>query len=130
MTKTDYFEGRILNHVTRGLNLGALTTYLGLLKVAPGEAAATGTECDYTGYTRMALSTSNFGSASTGGSITSSATVTFPANGGSAQNIVAVAIYDASTSGNMLYYQLLTTIPLGAAETPRFVAGNIVINEE
>lgn len=130
MTKTDYFEARVLNYVTRALNLGSISTYIGLLTVAPTDSSA-GTETAYSGYTRMALSTSNFASAATVGTIVNTAAITYPTNGGATQNFVAVAIYDASTSGNMLYwYALPVTLTVNSGETPRFSIGALVLNED
>lgn len=130
MSKTDYFEARVLNHAVRGLSLGSISTYMGLLTVAPTDSAA-GTEANYSGYARVAVSTSNFANAATAGTIVNTAAITFPTSGGTANTIVAVALYDALTSGNMLYwYALPVSLPVNPTETPRFSVGALVLNED
>ena len=79
------------------------TVYLALFTAAPTDAGG-GTEVSGGGYTRQAIT---FGSASSRAtSNSSSETQTASASWGT---IVAIGIFDASTSGNLIWWDDLTT---------------------
>lgn len=101
---TNYLENEILDHI---LGTGSWTmpstVYLALFTAAPGEAGG-GTEVSGSGYARQATA---FGAAS-GGVASNSAIEAFTAAGGNWGTITHWALFDASTSGNMLVYGALT----------------------
>ena len=105
---TNYLENEVLDHI---LGEGArdftspATLYIGLFTaVADGEAGSV-TEVSGNGYARTAV---NFNAAS-GGSSTNNGAVTFPtASGGNWGTITHAGVYDASSSGNLLFYGALT----------------------
>lgn len=105
---TNYLENEVLDHI---LGEGArdftspATLYIGLFTaVADGEAGSV-TEVSGNAYARTAV---NFNAAS-GGSATNNGAVTFPtASGGNWGTITHAGVYDASTSGNLLFYGALT----------------------
>lgn len=105
---TNYLENEVLDHI---LGEGArdftspATLYIGLFTaVADGEAGSV-TEVTGNGYARTAV---NFNVAS-GGSSTNNGAVTFPtASGGNWGTITHAGVYDASSSGNLLFYGALT----------------------
>ena len=102
---SDYTEDKVLNVLFRGQShTGAATVYAALFTAAPTDAGG-GTECAYAGYARVAIT---FGAPS-GGVIANSGTVTFTAAAGSSQTVVAIAIFDASTSGNQLAQKTLSS---------------------
>lgn len=102
---SDYTEDKVLNVLFRGQShTGAATVYAALFTAAPTDAGG-GTECAYSGYARVAIT---FGAPS-GGVIANSGTVTFTAVAGSSQTVVAIAIFDASTSGNQLAQKTLSS---------------------
>ncbi|MBP9118584.1 MAG: hypothetical protein KBF58_10945 [Methyloversatilis sp.] len=102
---SDYTEDKVLNVLFRGQShTGAATVYAALFTAAPTDAGG-GTECAYSGYARVAIT---FGAPS-GGVIANSGTVTFTAAAGSSQTVVAIAIFDASTSGNQLAQKTLSS---------------------
>ena len=72
----------------------------GKSSVAPGEST-TGTELTGNGYARQAIT---FG-ADTNGVTTNSNTITFTASGGAWSQIVGHGICDASTAGNIFFYE-------------------------
>ena len=74
--------------------------YVALYSAAPSDAGG-GTELSGSGYARQAV---DFG---TGGS-TSQADVTFTASGGNWAEATHIGIFDASTSGNLLWHGALT----------------------
>lgn len=85
--------------------------YLALYTNDPGEGAS-GTEVSGTNYARQNLDVNSSSGAFTvsGSTATNTQTVTFPAAGsGGWGTITHVAIYDASTSGNMLFKGAVTT---------------------
>jgi hypothetical protein len=79
----------------------------------------TGTEANYTGYTREALS-GLMGSAASGSASNSSA-INFPAATGGTNVLCAFATYDASTVGNLLRFgELTATLSVSSGITPSF----------
>ena len=102
---SDYSEDKIANVLFRGQShTGAATVYAAFFTAAPTDAGG-GTECAYSGYARQAITFS----APSGGAIANSGTVTFPVVAGSTQTLVAIAIFDALTSGNQLAQKTLAS---------------------
>jgi hypothetical protein len=102
---SDYLENKILDHL-RGTSYTAPGgLYVALYSVAPTDAGG-GTEVTTTIRTAGRVA-ATFGAAS-GGSISNSALVDFGASAGSA-TIVAFAVFDAASAGNMLFYGPVTT---------------------
>lgn len=125
--KSDYLENKILEHVLKNTAYTSPTTvYVGLYTAAPTDAGG-GTEVSGNNYARTAAT---FGAAS-GGSISNSADVTFPTPSGSWGACTHFGIFDASTTGNLLYWAAL-----GATETPlsgntvKFAAGALTVTED
>lgn len=102
--------------------------YVGLFLTNP-TAAGTGTEVNGNGYART-LAT--FGAPSQSGSSMVSANsglVTFPQATGSWGTPQYFALYDASTSGNMLFYgSLPTAYAISSGMTPQFAAGALTVS--
>ena len=122
MSASNSLETTLLKTVlTANTYTGASNIYVSLYSVSPGESGS-GTELTGNGYSRQigTFSVSN-NIASTTGSVTFSAT-------GNAWSVVAVGLMDASTSGNLLFYDTLpqvTTVQAGANIT--FGSGNITV---
>lgn len=122
---TDYLENALLNHAL-GVSAYAFTSgtkYLALYSVAPTDNT-TGTEV--TGgagpYARQVAAFSS----STAGSSQNSGIIDF--TGMPAVTVVAIAVMDASTAGNMLFYSTLATSrSLSAGDTLRVPAGGLVV---
>jgi hypothetical protein len=103
---TDYLEDKILKHVfTNTAYTSPTTVYVGLFTTAPTDTGG-GTEISGSGYTRKSAA---FTVSGTGTLATNSAAIEFDAATGSWGTVVAMAIFDASTAGNMLAWADLTT---------------------
>lgn len=119
---TDYYENLHVDCMFRGQacsESSPASYYVGLLTAACSDSAA-GTEVTGGSYARVAVSraTSSWkgthgsttgASSGTNGTISNAAAITFPAPTANWGTVVNFAVYDASTSGNMVLCQALTT---------------------
>ena len=107
-----YLQNAVVNATLRNTSYTSPTTvYVGLYTAAP-TAGGGGTEVSGGSYARTAVT---MGSPSSGVS-TNSANCTFPTATASWGTVTYMGIFDASTSGNMLYFAPLTnskTIDIG-----------------
>lgn len=102
---SDYLELKFLDHFTGTASTSAPSAvYLGLA-TASIQDDASGTELSGNNYTRKAVT---FASAASG-SISSNAAVEFNAASGDWGTISHWGIWDAATSGNLLYHGAFTT---------------------
>ena len=120
---TNYLENKLIDHF-----LGTTTftkpsaVYVGLFTVTPGEAGG-GTEVTGGSYARQ---TETFTAASSGAT-SNDANIDF--TGMPAATVVAIGIFDALTSGNMLLYGSLTTNKTtDAGDTLRIATGDLDIS--
>ena len=89
----------------------------------PGEAGS-GTEVSGSGYARQVITFT----AASGGVSSNNAAVSFTASGGSFGTVTHVGIYDALTSGNLLYSGTAgTPTTISSGQTAIFNAGDITI---
>jgi len=99
--------------------------YVALYTVAPGEGGG-GTEVSGGSYARQAATFTVSGTAPT--QATNSSAIEFPAATASWGTIVAAAIYDASTSGNMIAFSTLdTSKTIDSGDVLRFNASSLTI---
>ena len=118
---SDYLENAVLNHVFRNSALTSpTTTYLALYTAAPTDAGG-GTQVTGAGYARQAIT---FGAPSSG-AIANTSAVSFTATGGNYGNVVAVGIFDASTAGNLLAWDEITSATVNDTDTLNFAIGDI-----
>lgn len=97
---SDYAENLLLSWMMTGAAVARPAAwYLALYTVAPGESGG-GAEVSGNGYARQALAMP----APSGGEQANTAEITFVATGGDWGAIAGVAIHDAATGGNMLWY--------------------------
>lgn len=102
---TDYLEDKILKHVFTNVAYTSPTTlYVGLFTAAPTDAGG-GTELSGSGYARKSAA---FTVSGTGTLATNTSAIDFDAATGTWGTIVAIAIFDAITSGNMIAWADLT----------------------
>ena len=101
---SDYLENKFLDHFLGTTSTSApAAVYLSLHTTSP-TADGSGAELSGSGYTRQAIS---FGSASS--SVASNdAAVEFSAATGDWGTITHIGVWDASTSGNLLFHGALT----------------------
>jgi len=138
MSLTNYYELLILNDAIGCANdtTWPATQYVGLSTTLPTEAGANVTEPTETGsgageYARKSITSSTFAAAASG-SITTTADITFASADGddwaSGADLAYAVVYDAATSGNLLYWGALDTAkPVLDGDTPRILTGNLTI---
>ncbi len=138
---SDYLENKILDYVLRAQAFSApATTYVALLTAAPSDTGG-GTEVTGGSYARVAVTSSlanwagtqstgsTTASSGTGGQTSNNNTITFPAPTANWGVVTHMGVYDASTSGNLLFYAALTvskTINNGDA-APSFAAAALTL---
>jgi hypothetical protein len=131
---SNYLENKVLDHVLTATGYTAPTTrYLALFTNVSTNAAANleaGTLTDEvstsgTGYGRKTVT---FASAS-GGSSATNATVTFDAATANWGTITHVAVMDAETSGNVLFWGAVTTSKtIESGDTFQVSSGNLTVS--
>lgn len=100
---SDYLENALLNATLRNTAYTSpTTTYVGLHTADPTDAG-TGAEVAGNSYARTSVT---FGAPS-GGVATSNADCTFPQATGTWGTITHIGLWDASTTGNLLYHTQL-----------------------
>lgn len=124
MSASDYLEAKVLDHVLRNTAYTPPTTvYMSLHTENPDEDGS-GTELSGNGYSRQAIT---FAAASNG-EIANSAAVEFTASGGNWDEATHYGIYDASTSGNLLFYgELSSPKTVEDNDTLTFDIGDITV---
>lgn len=124
---SDYLENEVLDHVLgNGAYTPATTLYLGLFTADTGlEGNSPSAEVSGGSYVRKAVT---FAAASSGSAATN-ATVTFDTATANWGTITHVAVMDASTAGNVLFWGAVTaskTIETG--DTFQVSSGNLTIS--
>ena len=121
---SDYAEDEILDHA---LSDGAWTEpanlFLALCTSVPTDAS-TGTtivEANYTGYARIEIAATDL-SASSGGSKTNSAAITFAACTAGTSTVIGFALCDAVTVGNVIMWGTVTSKVIDTSNTLATVA--------
>jgi len=126
---SDYLENKWVDHLLRGIPYTApVGLFVAAMTAAPSDAGG-GTEVSGNNYSRVNLAPSTTNWSSTGGPTTTTnpsagttgtssnnVQITFPTPSGAWGTITHVAIYDASTSGNLLL--------LGALSVSQTVTGS------
>jgi len=121
---SDHAEALLLDWLmTNGTATRPTAWYVGLFTAAPSDAGG-GTEVSTGGYARQSVT---FDAASSpGGTTSNSGAVSFTASGGDYGTVTHIGIFDASTSGNLLWHGALTASKTVAdGDTLEFSAGNI-----
>ena len=122
---TDYLEDALLKHVFTNTAYTAPTTvYAALFTVAPSDTGG-GTEVSGGAYARQSMAFSVSGTSTLA---TNSAAVEYPTATADYGTVVAVGIFDAASSGNLLAYANLTTSKtVSTGDVFRFNAGDVDI---
>ena len=121
---TTDWQQKVLDHSTGKASLGAaLPVHIALFIVPPTDAGG-GTECNYTGYGRVATSPATWNAAA-GTEASNAQAVTFVgACTGGTNTVVAFGAYDGPTLGNLLWWGPVS-LAVSAGITPTFVAGKL-----
>lgn len=132
---SDYLENQIIKHIFRTGSFTKPTELWISLHTAQVNEDGTGTEATGNNYGRAQLNPSDSNWSAVGGGGTNALTsnavsVTFPTPSGSWGQITYAGIWDASTSGNMLFFcELVTPYTANAGEgAPIIVPGGLQIN--
>jgi hypothetical protein len=125
MSFSNFLELEILDHVFRNSAYTAPSTiHVALFTSAPNDAGG-GTEVSGNGYARQSMAFS----AASSGSIANSGSVEFPTATGDQGTIVAMGLFDASSSGNLLAYGSLTANKtVSSGDVFRFNASSVTIS--
>lgn len=123
MSFSNYLETKVLDHVFGGSAYTApATLYLALYTVAPGEGTS-GTEVSGGSYVRQSCAFTVSGNLAT-----NTSAVEWPTATASWGTVVAVAVVDASTSGNIMAYATLTNSKtIASGDVFRIPAGDLDI---
>lgn len=130
---SNYLEKKLLDHVLRNTAYTPpATLYIGLFKNTSGNAATNleaGTLTDEVSGGSYARKTITFDAANaTTGVIATDATVTFDEASATWGTITHIAIMDALTSGNVLFWGAVTTSKLiESGDTFQITAGSLTI---
>ena len=118
---SDYLENKLIDALLRGQSYTMPTTVYFALATTTGSDTACGTEVATGSYARVAVTSSlanwagtqsagsTSASSGTGGTTSNNAAVTFPTPTANWGTIVEFCVFDASTSGNLLFRTALTT---------------------
>ncbi len=124
---SNYTENLLLNWLlTTNSATRPTAWYVGLFTAAPSDAGG-GTEVTGNGYARVATGTISVSGTDT--TATNSASIEFAAaSGGNWGTVTHAAIFDASTSGNMLAWAALTTSrTINDGDVFRIPAGSLTV---
>lgn len=121
---SDHAEKLLLDWMmTSGTATRPTAWFVALYTAAPSDAGG-GTEVSGAGYVRQSVA---FNAAATpGGTTSNTADVSFTAAGGDYGTVTHLGIFDASSSGNLLWHGILTASKaVEDGDTITFSAGNI-----
>lgn len=125
-----YLEKKILEHITDKAAYTAPEPWLALCTEIPTSASTGSTikEATYTGYKRVKVSGVAWNAAVEGApsSIKNKEIVKFAACTGGSSKIVAVALCDAETLGNMLAWTAVTEFEVSTTATPAEAAAEAI----
>ena len=123
---SDYLEDKVLDHVFGGVAYTAPSTlYVALYTVAPTDTGG-GTEVSGGAYARQTATFSVSGTDPTTASNT--AAIEYPTATADYGTVVAVGVFDASSSGNLLAYANLSTSKVvSSGDIFRFNTGDLDI---
>lgn len=123
---SNYLENKVLDHVLGGGDYARPgTLHFALFTVAPSDAGG-GTEVSGSNYSRAAVTNdaTNFPAAS-GGAKSNGVAITFATPSGSWGTVVAMGVFDASSSGNLLAWaDLAVSKTIGSGDVVTFPVGD------
>jgi len=132
MSKSDYLEDELLDHVLgNAAYVAPANVWVALYTTTPNDAGG-GVECVGGGYARVALVNNLVNwPAAAGGAKANGTAIVFPTLTAGWGTIVAWAILDAAVGGNFLYWGPVTPnrTPI-VGDTPEFAVGDLNITED
>src|SRR5256885_3707404 len=133
--KSTYLSDKMLNWL-KGTAFGTAptTVYVALFTTNPTSDDGTGAvEVSGGSYARASITTSSGWSAISGTNprqISNSGTVTFATPTANWGSVTGIGVYDASTAGNLLYWNSITSQSMNSGVVASFSAGNLVISDD
>lgn len=133
--KSTYLSDKMLNWL-KGTAFGTAptTVYVALLTTNPSADDGTGAvEVSGGSYARVAITTSSGFSALSGTNprqISNGGVVTFPTPSANWGAVIGVAVYDASTAGNLLYWNSITSQTVNSGVVASFSASALVFTDD
>ena len=121
---SDHAENLLLNWLmTTGTATRPTQWFVALFSSAPNDAGG-GTEISGNGYSRQSVSWD--AASGTGGTTANSGAVSFTASGSGFGTVTHIGIYDASSSGNLLWHGAMDTAKsVAAGDVLQFAVGAI-----
>ena len=135
--KSQYLSDQVLNWL-KGTTFVATPadTYVALFTTMPVYAGTGGVEVSGGSYARVAIAAAGWSAIATGGGngdqIDNTAAVNFPTPTAGWGTVVGFGLYDASTGGNLLYFDTLTggSQVVNSGNTVSFAAAALVVAED
>ncbi len=128
-------ERALLNSLFgKSSDFGALATaptvYVALMTATPNKTGG-GTEANYTSYARVTTSAGDWTASSGNDPIKNGAALTFPEATGGSNTVTHFALYDASTTGNLIAYGALNaSLTVTSGVQPRFQIDDLTVQIE
>lgn len=137
---SDFLENALVDQLFRGQSAPSTgTLYVGLLTSAPSDSGG-GSEVSGNNYARVSVASSlanwagtqgagtTVASSGTSGQTSNNGAITFPTPSGTWGTVTHFGIYDAASSGNLLFYGALTIAKtINQSDTVTFPAGSLSI---
>lgn len=125
MPMSDYLANAVANAALRNTSYTSpATVYAALYSTAP-TVSTSGTELTGNGYARVSTT---FSAPSAGTTSTSASITIGPATGNAWPSVVAFAVTDASTGGNILFFKTIATQNILVGDSFVVDGGNITID--
>lgn len=127
---SDYGEGKVLDHVFGLSSYTAPTNlYVALYTAAPDDTGG-GTEVSGNAYARVQVTNSSSSWSRSSNVVSNVGAITFPTPTPSAWGTIThVGLFDASSAGNLIVWDALTTPLVTASGTaPNFPIGDLTIS--
>lgn len=135
--KSQYLENALLNWMKGTTFLTAPTTvYVALFTTAPTDDSGTGAvEVSGGSYARASITTSTgwstiSGAPSAPAQISNGSTVTFATPTANWGTVLAIGIYDASSAGNLLYWNTITSQTINSGVVASLAAGALILTDD
>jgi len=127
---SNYLENKVLDHIFGKSSYTPPTIYVGLSTADPLDDGSGLAEPSGGSYARVETAASDW-SAASDGTISNAGEIAFPQATGDWGTITHFALFDAATSGNMLYHGSLTTSKNPTSgDTASFAAGDLTITQD
>lgn len=133
--KSNYYISKLLNQFWNAAAYsfpGTLYFALWTTTLSASSTGSSGTEAAYTGYARVAVTanTTNFPTSSGGAAINNGTAITWGANsGGAGETETYIAVCDASSAGNMLFWGSITSTTINVGDTPQINTSGLTASE-